>query len=60
VTSLSGKSIKNPPSAMGVQRTKNDQVRRDTKIPCSIPYLNAIKRKYNINIDKMSKNFLSA
>ncbi len=41
VISLTGKSSKNPASAIGVQKTKNDQVRMVAERPSFSPYLKA-------------------
>ena len=42
---LSGKSSKNPASAIGVQNTKNDQVNSPTNNPLSSPYFMDTKLK---------------
>lgn len=57
VTKRTGKSIRNPASAIGVQSTKNDRVRAVTKKLFSTQYFFTIKRKYPINITTSKINF---
>ena len=45
VINLTGKSSKNPASAIGVQNTKKDQVNIVTDTPSYIPYLKETKIK---------------
>jgi len=56
VINLIGKSSKNPASAIGVQKTKKDQVSKVTIKPLFKPYLMETNMKYIARMSKIIRN----